>query len=296
MNMPLVGRVEQTLRAEIAAPVRALAATLGREAEASAVLFYGSNLRTGALDGVLDFYVLTPGPAERGIWPTVSYREVAIGGVTLRAKIATMRLATFRKAADGDTIDTTIWTRFVQPSALAWAATPTDKRAVINAVAAAAITASRYAAALGPDAGPADAFWRALFRATYAAELRVERPGREEQLLANGQQHFAALLPLAWAADGQPFEQGHGRMRPLIDAEDREEVRRSWRRRQRLGRPLNLLRLTKAAFTFDGAARYGAWKIERHTGVPVPLTPWRERHPLLAAPAVLWRVWRAARS
>ena len=47
--------------------------------------------------------------------------------------------------------------------------------------------------------------------------------------------------------------------------------------------------------TFDGAARYAAWKIERHTGVPVALTPWREKHPVLAAPGVLWRVWRARR-
>jgi hypothetical protein len=62
-----------------------------------------------------------------------------------------------------------------------------------------------------------------------------------------------------------------------------------------LGKPLNVLRLVKASTTFDGAARYAAWKVERHTGVPVALTPWREKHPVLAAPAVLWRVWRARR-
>ena len=59
------------------------------------------------------------------------------------------------------------------------------------------------------------------------------------------------------------------------------------------GKPLNLLRLAKASTTFDGAATYAAWKIERHTGVAIEVTPWRERHPLLAAPGVLWRVWRA---
>ena len=61
-----------------------------------------------------------------------------------------------------------------------------------------------------------------------------------------------------------------------------------WKRRRRLGRPLNLLRLVKASTTFEGAARYAAWKIERHTGMPVKLTPFRERYPLLAAPQVLW--------
>jgi hypothetical protein len=60
-----------------------------------------------------------------------------------------------------------------------------------------------------------------------------------------------------------------------------------WKRRRRLGKPLNLLRLVKASTTFEGAARYAAWKIERHTGMPVKLTPFRERYPLLAAPQVL---------
>ena len=51
-------------------------------------------------------------------------------------------------------------------------------------------------------------------------------------------------------------------------------------------KPLNVLRLLKASSTFEGAARYAAWKIERHTGVAVDVTPWRERHPVLAAPGV----------
>ena len=59
-----------------------------------------------------------------------------------------------------------------------------------------------------------------------------------------------------------------------------------------LGKLLNIARLVRAAGTFEGAARYAAWKVERHTGVTVELTPWRERHPVLAAPGVLWRVWR----
>jgi hypothetical protein len=63
-----------------------------------------------------------------------------------------------------------------------------------------------------------------------------------------------------------------------------------------VGKAYNLVRLVRASTTFDGAARYAAWKIERHTGVAVALTPWRERHPLLAAPGVLWRVWKGRRA
>jgi hypothetical protein len=66
--------------------------------------------------------------------------------------------------------------------------------------------------------------------------------------------------------------------------------------RRTLGRPLNVARLAKAAFTFEGATRYAAWKIERHTGVAIPVTPWRERHPLMAAPLAAWTLWRARRA
>lgn len=290
MTDPLRAYVAAGLDAVVAEPVRAVAARLAGDGDAVAVLFYGSNLRTRSLDGVLDFYVLTEGPAERGLWPTVSYREWPMGGQVLRAKIATMRAATFRAAAGGALVDTTIWTRFVQPAALAWVRDDAARDAVIDGVAAAAVTASRFAAALGPaEGGPAD-FWRALFRQTYAAELRVERPGREEQIIAHGAGRYEALLPLAWTAAGIAFARNGERLAPRLLQADR--VRRAWRRRRRLGKPLNIARLIRAAFTFEGAAAYGAWKVERHTGVAVTLTPWRRRHPVLAAPAVLWQVWR----
>lgn len=287
--------VERALAAPIVPAVTALARQLGIDAGAQSVLFYGSNLRSGALDGVLDFYVLTPGGVERGMWPTVSYREVEIDGVTLRAKIATMRLATFAQAAAARTLDTTIWARFAQPAALAWTAGAAAARHTRDAVAAAAISAARFAAALGPDEGAAVDYWRALFRATYAAELRVERSGREEQFIARDHDHYVALLPLAWAAGGVKFTAEGDRYRPHLDRDMRARLLWQWRRRRAMGKPINIARLIRAAFTFEGAARYGAWKIERHTGVAVRLTPWRERHPVLAAPGVLFSVWRERR-
>ena len=66
-------------------------------------------------------------------------------------------------------------------------------------------------------------------------------------------------------------------------------------RRRRLGKLLNLARLARAMTTFEGGMRYAAWKIERHTGLPVKVTPLRERYPLLAAPSVLWLLWRSRR-
>lgn len=288
--------LDRPVPAEIAEAARRLADQLG----GSAVLFYGSVLRTGDLDGVLDFYVLTASPGHRGVrrlanrwlWPDVSYHELPIGGRTIRAKVATMPLDTFAQAARGAFLDTTIWTRFVQPAILAWCASDAARDAVRDAIAAAAITAARFAAALGPEAGRPRAYWQALFAATYRTELRVERPGRETQIIDNAPDHFEHLLPLAWQAAGIEVTRHGADLRPALELAERRRLLARWRARRRAGKPLNLARLAKAAFTFDGAAAYALWKIERHTGRHFALTPWRERHPILAAPGVLWQVWR----
>lgn len=291
--------LHQRIAAQLAAPtspqVRDFAAMLARDAGADAALFYGSNLRTGELEGVLDFYLLMPGPERSRIWPRVSYHEWEHGGQTLRAKVATMALTTFDAAARGQRRDTTIWARFVQPSALVWLADGVRQDDVVNAIAAAAETAARLAAALGPPSGTAQDYWRALFRATYKAEFRVETAGRENSILEVNQAHFDGLLPLALAAQGIAFTVEGDRITPHISPAMRQQIMRWWNGRRRLGKPLNLLRLLKASTTFEGAARYAAWKIERHTGVPVEITPWREKHPVLAAPGVMFKVWRSRR-
>ncbi len=293
MTGALHDRIAQSLAVEVAPPVRGFAARLAEEAGALAVLFYGSNLRTGSLEGVLDYYVLLPGAEERGIWPLVSYHEWHDGGQDLRAKVATMTLAKFHEAASGALMDTTIWTRFVQPSALVWARDDASARAVREALVAASATAARLAAVLGPQRGSDDDYWAALFGATYRAELRVEPAGREKSILSLNARHFDGLLSLALEEAGVAFTREGQALAPRIEPAERARVARWWRKRRRLGKPINLLRLVRATFTFEGAARYAAWKVERHTGVKVELTPWRERHPVLAAPGVLWSVWRA---
>ena len=286
--------------AELARSVPAAAGAAAREIALAqggeAVLFYGSVLRTGDLDGVLDFYVLTGdgGPASRWLWPDVSYHEIDVRGRIVRAKVATMPAARFRAAAEGRHLDTTIWARFVQPCALAWSADAAAAARARDAVVAAIGTAARFAAALGPGRGPARTYWKALFAATYATEFRVEKPGREDQILGFAADRFDRLLPLAWAADGIAFDEMGGELTPHLTPGERRRLLGAWAARRRAGKPLNLARLVKAAFTFAGASRYALWKIERHTGLNIPLTPWRERHPILAAPGVLWRVWRTA--
>jgi hypothetical protein len=298
--------LRQFVATHLAAPcppeARAFAEALARAAGARAALFYGSVLRTGDLEhSILDFYLLTGDSRRRGwrgwlsrhLWPDVSYREMTIGGRTLRAKVATMPLTTFCRAAAGDYLDTTIWTRFVQPSALVWAADSDAADAVTAAIAAASETAGRYAAALGPESGRAEDFWSALFRGTYKAELRVEKPGREREIIAFDRERYERVLPLAWASGGVPFTASDGVLRPQLGAETARRLRSAWARRAQVGKTLNAARLVKAASTFEGATRYAAWKIQRHTGVAIEVTPWRERHPVLAAPGAAWTLWRA---
>lgn len=288
-------RISSRLAAPVDPAVSAYARALAEQAGAQAVLFYGSNLRTGSLEGVLDFYILMPGEERVRIWPRVSYHEREIGGAILRAKAATMTLSTFAKAASGELTDTTIWARFVQPSALVWQADKTAREAVIAAIADAAQTAARLAAVLGPESGTAEEYWRALFRATYQAEFRVEKPGRENDILSVNEAHFEGLLPLALEAAGiDPALDGE-RVHPQLGAQERSRILAWWKRRRRLGKPLNFARLLKASTTFDGATRYAAWKIERHTGLSVEVTPFRERYPILAAPGVLWALWKHRR-
>ena len=134
MSVTLADRIAASLSAPVNPAVSDFAAQLAQGCEARAILFYGSNLRTGALDGVLDFYVLTSGRQIERIWPRVSYHEWQRDGMTLRAKVATMALETFAEAASGALIDTTIWARFVQPSALVWQRDADSAQAVREAI------------------------------------------------------------------------------------------------------------------------------------------------------------------
>lgn len=303
------GAQRELLAAELArdAPpaVRALATDLAGRAGAatSAVLYYGSALRADELTGILDFYVLLddvrawPGSflsrcANRLLPPNVGYVEFPHQGQTLRAKYAVMSSTQFAARVGGHSSDTTIWARFCQPALLVWSRTAADRDAVTGMIGEAVNTAARWAAALGPASGTAEAYWRALFARTYAAELRVESRGRALDIVGKAPERYAALLALGWQGAGMHYATDDGALTPAITSTARKRALRSWAWRARLGRPLNMLRLIKAAFTFDGAIDYVAWKVERHSGVRIEVKPWQRRFPLLAAPGIYWQLRR----
>jgi hypothetical protein len=65
----------------------------------------------------------------------------------------------------------------------------------------------------------------------------------------------------------------------------------AWRRIE--GKSLSVIRLAKASLTFAGGAEYIAWKINRHAGTDIKLTPWQQRHPLLAGISLLPKLLRS---
>lgn len=270
----------------------------------AAVLFYGACRRDGDASGLLDLYVLTTGhrafhgravpallnaalPPNVVLWRTDGPRG------PIRAKVAILTRGQFERRMRPGSLDTTLWARFCQPSTLVHARDEDARRRTERAVARAVATAALWAARLGPEAGTATEYWRSLFARTYGAELRAERGGRAERLIAAAPDWFDRVFPLALARSGPPAAPaagGDGRLRPGLPR--RERWRRAWAVRRGVGKALNALRLAKAAFTFEGGADYLAWKVERHSGIAVQLTEWQRRHPLLAAPAVLWRLRR----
>ena len=96
-------------------------------------------------------------------------------------------------------------------------------------------------------------------------------------------------------AAGIAYHRDGAVLTPMMEQREKRRIITWWKRRRRMGKPLNVTRLIKASTTFDGAARYAAWKIERHTGVPITITPFREKHPVLAAPGVWFSLWREKR-
>jgi hypothetical protein len=126
---------------------------------------------------------------------------------------------------------------------------------------------------------------------TYAAELRSERPHRIRALVAEALPEFEVLVR-ALAREQGWTPAAAGRHRNPSRRRRRWSSACGWAARRVQGKVLSVLRLLKASFTFDGGLPYLAWKIERHSGVRIEITPSMRRFPRLGAIGALWRTWR----
>lgn len=277
-----------------------------------AVLFYGSCLRTGETrDKILDFYVLVEsyaqayasrpmGLANRLLPPNVFYLEWPYEGddgseEIIRAKYAVVSLDDFCRRARGEVLDLTIWARFSQPSVLLFAEDAVVEEAVATAIAGAALTTLAEALPLMQAGATSRDLWAGAFALTYSAELRSETSDKGEELYGLDQPRYDALLPLVLDSLEVPYSGDTGGVIALRDNPDPGDRRRAnwrWMRHRANGKILSVLRLLKASFTFDGGIDYLAWKISRHSGVAVEITPWQRRHPILAGLVLFWTLRR----
>jgi hypothetical protein len=285
----LTADLDRTPRDDVRRAAEDIAARHG--ATVAAVLFYGSGLRDDDPDAIIDLYVLvddyraffprrTPAVFNRLLPPNVLF--LPSNGRNAGFKVAVISRRQFRDRLVPASRDTTLWARFCQPVAVAYSRDVEAREWVVAALADAAATAIHWAVRLGPDQGTAADYWAALFRHTYAAEMRVEGGGRAKTIADFAADRYAALIAASGELAAEP-----GGLRRTISTAEAHRARAAWARRRRIGKTLNIARLAKALFTFDGGIDYIVWKLERHSGQPVALTPWQRRHPLLAAPFVL---------
>ena len=273
---------------ELSAPVdprvaRIAAAIAAKHGDASrAVLFYGSCLRTGELEGgILDFYLIVSNyrrayrkgwlaAANRLIPPNVFYFEHE----GLASKYAVLSEEDFAHECSAKAWTVSIAARFAQPSRLVWTFDEAAGKRAIESVCEAAPSLLGWTVSVAPEAAALD-LWNRAFELTFGAELRAERFGRS-----------AAIVE----ADPQRYRLFSRSMGPLTPPSDGV---RWWRDKQRHGKLYSIARLAKASLTFSNGADYIAWKINRHAGTDIRLKPWQQRHPLLAAVTLLPRLLRS---
>jgi hypothetical protein len=273
--------LQQIIADELARPVdprvaEAAAAIAAQHPGAVAVLFYGSCLRTGEIDGqMLDFYLIVRDYAQayakswlawanRLIPPNVFPFERA--GVA--AKYAVLSEADFDRLTRPEATTVSVWARFAQPVRLVWEAAPEVPARMARIVAQAPATLL----SLTPDGGDVFARFRRGFELTYSAELRAERGDRPGSILDWDSERYRRI--------------GAAIQAPSLHSGAR------WRRLRRNGKVLTLVRLAKASLTFAGGVDYLAWKINRHAGAGIVIKPWQRRWPLLGALILLPRLLR----
>lgn len=258
-----------------------------------AVLFYGSCLRELDDRGALvDLYLLADRyrNVHRSRWmqllnrllpPNVYYIETAFEDRVIRAKYAIVKLSQFEKLVSGRTFEPYFWARFAQPTGLLWARSEAVRRRVVAALVEATRTTIGEVRPLLADRVDPERLWTRAFQETYATELRAEKPGRAAALFRAFAQRYRDITEALLREEAGP----------IGDAARRRTWWR-WRRRRVQGKLLSALRLLKAALTFEDGASYLVWKIQRHSGVRFELSPWQQRHPILASGVLFWRVYR----
>lgn len=267
-----------------------------------AVLLYGSYLR-GKRDTLLDFYVLLDdlgttlprrhATGNRLLPPNVYYLALPAEGdrPAVRAKYATVSTAQF--AAAMDDFHSYFWSRFTQPAGLVAVRDTAVEGRVVDAICHAVDTFIHSTVPLLDAPFTSDVLWQRGFALTYASELRSESRDGVGSLYRQDPERFDRMLDAYTYQPGAAIAPAtSGAYRPAMGLAGRGRARAGWALRRALGKVLSVLRLVKAAGTFDDPLDYLLWKIERHSGIYIQPTERARRHPLIFAWPLLWRLYR----
>ncbi len=312
-------RLDQLLAEELEHPAPPAArelcnAILERHGEAvSAVLFYGSCLRKNTPEGVLDFYVLVDryrdiyassvlAWANAVLPPNVFYLEVATEAGTLRTKYAVISLADFESAVQPGCLHAYIWARFSQPALLVFARDRKVRDRIVRCTARAVITLVQRLGVFLPAQGRTQRFtfaalWQEAFRRTYGAELRTERPEAIRRLYDAASERYdevasEALFELVEGGWLERFGVRGNAAQVQMDPLRRKLARVRWHVLRPIAKLIAFARLLKSATTFGDWLPYALWKLERHTGICLELTPRQQKRPLVFGWPVLFRLFR----
>lgn len=276
----------------------------------AAILFYGSCLRTQRTEGgVLDFYVLVDSyraaySSRVLAWlnavlpPNVFYLEIKHNTQTFRAKYAVVSTADFTYAASPQSLHSSVWARFCQPTLLVYARDESARMAAIGAIVQAVHTMIARIVALLPASSDMTRFqsadlWQRGFAETYRAELRPERtetiqgiykadPGRYDRVA------LAALHELEQSGVLQMHAEG-GCLSVTMTAQQRRRAWLGWRLRRPLMKALYVIRLVKSAATFGDWLPYVLWKLERHTGMHIEPSERQRKYPILCGWPIIFK-------
>ena len=298
----LISLIDATIKRPANEAIRIIgrAARARHEDTCLAVMAYGSGLRdTEVSDTLVDLYVLVSdyrqtyangweARANEILPPNVYYLEYPDGDHTIRAKYAVVTLEQFQEKCSQASDNPYFWARFAQPSALLWRRDKATAEAVSYAIARAVETMLRNAAPLAADITDAQQVWLTALSNTYRTEWRAESADRAQDLIAANSAYYEATHKAVFGDKmNSDIARGSG------PAGERARARRAWALRRFNGKCLSILRLAKAAFTFQGGPDYLVWKIERHSGTRIELTDWQRRHPILAGLWLLPKLYRA---
>ena len=271
-----------------------------------AILVYGSWLR-GKRDTMLDFYVLvddyhTLDSSWQGwmcrLLPPNVYQihhkkdDGKTKSTELRAKYALLTLSRFRKAMQHD-FHSYFWARFAQPCEILYVRDEATRAVLKDAFKQASTTfIRRVLPAMGDNFNSGELWTRGL-ALTYQCELRTESSNRGESIYEFDPAYYDNVTS-AYALENTTLSSAKSETRynNQFSGFSRKMSSLTWWLRRVQGKLLSVLRLIKAAFTFNEPLEYLLWKIERHTGLYIKPTQRQLKHPLIFAWPLLWKLYQ----